>query len=181
MLHHSLYLPVQGKGWERSGRGNPSGLIRERSANPVGAACRGQGRSHRSCTRPAAIPPGGQWGQGQCWPLTWISWSLPLLKPPSCLQATADSVFILESVSFTAFFFFFIPCEINCGLALKPECWMKVKFWLVSPVKHLVRVFSLMFSCLEGRDVILFSSVTYPCFFTGVFLSGLYGTTNTSR
>lgn len=42
---------------------------------------------------------------------------------------------------------------------------MKVKFWLVSPVKHLVRVFSLMFSCLEGRDVILFSSATYPCFF----------------
>lgn len=45
---------------------------------------------------------------------------------------------------------------------------MKLKFWLVSPVKHLMIVFSLMFSCLEGRETIPFSSVTYP-FFTGVF------------
>lgn len=64
--------------------------------------------------------------------------------------------------------FFLLLNEINCGLALKHKRWMKLKFWLVSPVKHLMIMFSLMFSCLEGRGPIPFSSATYP-FFTDVF------------
>ncbi|EOB02101.1 hypothetical protein Anapl_16294 [Anas platyrhynchos] len=48
-VHWGLFQ-VRGKGWERSGRGNPSGLIREQSVNPVGAACRGHGTSPGSCT-----------------------------------------------------------------------------------------------------------------------------------
>lgn len=75
--------------------------------------------------------------------------------------------------------FFLLLHEINCGLALKHKCWMKLKFWLVSPVKHLMIVFSLMFRCLEGRESIPFSSATYP-FFYRCLPSGLYGTTHRS-
>lgn len=45
-----LHLPVQGEGGERSGRGNPSGLIREQFVIPVGAACKGRSTNPRSST-----------------------------------------------------------------------------------------------------------------------------------
>lgn len=160
MLHHALYLPVQGKGWERSETGNPLGLIREQSVNPVGVACNGHSTNHRS-SHLTWWPRRSRVVLGIDLDITVSAITQATFMPPGHSRQHVHPGKC------------FLCCFLNLhgthrGLSLKHKRWMKLNFWLVSPVKHLMLVLSLMFSWLEGRETIPFSSATYE-FFTGAF------------
>lgn len=162
MLCHALCLLVRGKGWERSGRGNPSGLIREQSVNPVGAACRGHGTSPGSCIclhhassrltwwpmRSRAVP-----GTDLDIPTTASAYAT-FTPPGYCRHHVHAGKCFLRCFSF-------LLNDINCGLALRHKRCMKLNFWLVSPDKQLMIGFSLMLSCSGEKETIPFPSASH--------------------